>query len=794
MKSSTLGIGIALLCVAIGGGTWGYSNGYFDHLIPQANAEDGDEAVDLASVEEVDMDESDVLPEPFPLNPAPSYYAQVSYRTEVSKPENAAGDTIRGQTPAPVARRLPKGNPLRDENAEAAGVTEPQAITRPAGSRSAPPAPPAVRENPIAQAGLQAESDFHASGASPFDVFPAPPASSEESLLDSAGFGPGPAASPFPVAAGPIDDASEPLPTAPDRSPFPPEPLPPPAAPFAPIEPVAPVEPAPLGTPFDMTGTLSHADPFDGPAPTTLTPRESGAAAHPPVASRRTVADDRAFDLPATPQPSFNEPLPPSSLSSLPSRSPRSPRSASEGTGTPGPSILEGAQTPHLTIEKVLPPEIIVDQPTTVKTVIKNAGRSTARNIVVADRIPQGARLISTSPEAVPNELGELTWSLGDLDMNEQLIVEMRIVPYREGEIGSVAVVNYSAEASARIAVTRPMLKVDVKVPQEVHRGQTANLEITISNPGTATATGIVLEEYVPEGLYHKDGKVLVNKNIDTLKPREAKKLILPLTCTGSGNLVNRLVVKADGGLEVEEKTILRALSPVLKLEIQGAKQRFLERPSSFRLIVGNTGTASAQNVDLVAKLPDAMKFVKTNQSGVYEEKTHTVHWALEELPPQEEGEIELVVQPIRIGDHTVTFTGEGQNNLKAEDAKTVTIDGLPAISFEVVGDSNLVEVGKEITYEVRVANKGTKPAENVRVRANLSSGMSFVKAEGPRYQEREGVVQFEPLLQLEAKGEKVYRVKARCLADGEHRISVQVISDDLQTPITKEESTRVFQ
>ncbi len=750
MKSLTFGIGIALVCAAIGGGAWGYSQGYLDHYLPEKS----ETVVSTSPTDETE----DPLPEPLSLagyegtSVQSPYYAQVSYRTEASRPEDAIGegDTIRGQTPAPVVRRLPKGNPLRDEGV---AVTEPQSINSPA------------RSNPITQAGAQAEADFPVSGASPFDSFPTPPASGG-SLFDAPGFEPEPAASPFPVASD--------VPTQPD-------PLPPAASPFAPIE------PAPLGTPVESPGTLSHADPFDGPAPVAAAPRPAPRDPNPPVASRRNMADDRSFDMPMAPtQPALAEMTPAAPV--------RSARSTNEGTGTPGASMLEGAQTPHLTIEKVLPPEVIVDQPTIVKTVIKNVGRSTARNIVVADRIPQGSRLISTSPEALPNEHGELTWSLGNLDMNEQLVVEMRILPYREGEIGSVATVNYSAEASSRFAVTRPMLKVDVKIPQEIHRGQIANLEITISNPGTATATGIVLEEYVPDGLYHKDGKVLINNNVDTLKPREAKKLVLPLTCTGSGNLVNRLVVKANGGLEVEEKTIIRALSPVLKLEIKGAKQRFLERPSSFQLLVSNSGTASAQNVDLVAKLPTAMTFVKTNQSGVYEPKTHTVHWALEELPAQESGEIELIVQPSQIGDHTISFTGTGQNNLKAEDVKTITIDGLPAISFEVVGDSNLVEVGKEITYEVRVANKGTKPADNVRVRANLSSGMSFVKAEGPRYQEREGIVQFEPLLQLEAKGEKVYRIKARCLADGDHRISVQVISDDLQTPITKEESTRVFQ
>ncbi|MDR1270961.1 MAG: DUF11 domain-containing protein, partial [Planctomycetaceae bacterium] len=552
-----------------------------------------------------------------------------------------------------------------------------------------------------------------------------------------------------------------------------------------------------------LTGTanpLSNADPFATESPSVAVPSVPSApqqtflsntsnTSHSPQNPPINSSTNQNFNT-STPAPEKTTLSRSSQNRSLQNRQ----SEESEGTGIPGPSILEGSQTPHITLEKTFPPEIKINEPANVKMVLRNVGRSAAKNIIVKDRVPQGTRLLSTTPEATRTETGELFWSLGNLDANDQCILEMRILPLREGEIGSVAVVNYSVEASARTSVTRPMLKVDVKAPPEVQLGQIANIEITISNPGSATATGIVLEEYVPDGLYHKDGKVLVNKNVDVLKPKEAKKLTLPLTCTGPGNLVNRLVVKANGNLAVEEKTTIRALAPILKLGIDGAVQQFLERKSIYRLIVANQGSAPAQNVDLIATLPVAVKFVSTNQSGVYEPQTHSVHWALEELPAQEAGEIELVVLPSQTGDHSIRFKGIGQNNLKAEETKSMVIDGLPAISFEVIGESNLVEVGKETVYEIRVTNKGTKAAGNVKVRANLSDGITYARADGPvRHQTSGNIIAFDSLTQLEAKGEKIYKIAAKCLSDGDHRISVQVVSDDLSSPITKEESTRVY-
>jgi len=471
---------------------------------------------------------------------------------------------------------------------------------------------------------------------------------------------------------------------------------------------------------------------------------------------------------------------------------PATVQSPNEGTGMPGASALEGVQTPHLTIQKVLPEEVVIDQPATMKTVIQNVGNSVAKNVAITDRVPQGTRLLSTIPEAAVSPDGELRWMVGNLDPNVQLIIEMKVLPLREGEIGSVASIHYTGEASGRIVVTRPMLKVDVKAPSDIKLGESALIEITVSNPGTATATNIVLENIVPEGFYHPVGRVVENKAITALGPRESKRLTLSLTCIGAGNLVNHVIVKADGELMVENKTTIRASAPVLDLEIVGAKTRFLERRSDYRLLVANKGNAAAHNVALEMALPAAVQFVSTNQSGVYESSSHTVHWALEELPPQEAGEIELVVMPTQKGEHTLRFLGSGENNLRAETVLPISIDGIPAITFEIVGDSNLVEIGKDVVYEIRVANRGTRAAENVRVRVALADGMSFVKADGARYQANGGVVQFETP-QLGPKSESVYRLTARCQVDGDHRVNVQVVSDDLRSPITKEESTRVF-
>ncbi|MDR3110942.1 MAG: DUF11 domain-containing protein [Planctomycetaceae bacterium] len=464
------------------------------------------------------------------------------------------------------------------------------------------------------------------------------------------------------------------------------------------------------------------------------------------------------------------------------------------GTGLPGPAKIAGPQTPQLLLLKQYPEEIQVDQPAALRTVVKNVGKTTAEEVTLFDQIPQGARLIAANPAADETQGADMLWELGTIEPGGERVIELQIVPLREGELGNVARILFASNVSGKTVVTKPMLKVEVKTPPNTMLGDTVNLEIVLSNPGSGTATGIELEEFVPDGLYHKDGKQLVNK-IGKLQPKETKKLTLPLKCVGAGDVVNRLIVRANGNLSVEEKTPIQVLAPILKLDVAGAKTRYLERNAVYKLSVSNPGTAAAADVELVCQLPTSMKFVKTNQSGVYETSTHTVHWALEELPAGEEGEIELVTLPVKAGGQAMKFSGVGRNGLKSETTHDVIVDGLASVSFSVKCLTDLVEVGRDTTYEVNVVNRGTKESTNIVVGVQLSKGMAFVNADGPaKHKAADGIVEFTALPSLDAKQEKTYRVTARCLDDGDHRISVKLISDELQAPITKEESTRVIQ
>jgi uncharacterized repeat protein (TIGR01451 family) len=464
-----------------------------------------------------------------------------------------------------------------------------------------------------------------------------------------------------------------------------------------------------------------------------------------------------------------------------------------DGGGQPGDPRLEGVQSPQLSIQKFAPKEVQVGKPATFRVTVSNTGSTPACEVEVCDQVPRGARLVSTTPQAKRGVRGEVIWTLGTIRPGEEVKVEMQVVPTAEGEIGSVATVHFGADASARSTVTRPQLVVESKVPTKVMIGDQVTLSIVISNPGTGVATGVVLLERIPPGLQHPAGSEL-EYQVGDLKPGESRKLELPLVANRAGVVSNVIAARGDGDLQAHNECKLEVVAPQLDVVVDGPKRRYLERQATYQLSVTNPGTAAAKGVDLVAQLPPGLKFMSANNAGYYEESTRTVHWRLEELPANETGSVELITMPVEPGQHAIKLRGTADKGLVAEKEQPVLVEGIAAILFQVADSVDPLEIGGQTTYEVHVVNQGSKAAANVRMTIDLPAELKPLAAEGPtRYMVEGNRIRFDGMSQLPPKAETTYRVRVKALKPGDLRARFQLSSDDMRTPVTKEESTRVY-
>jgi uncharacterized repeat protein (TIGR01451 family) len=253
-----------------------------------------------------------------------------------------------------------------------------------------------------------------------------------------------------------------------------------------------------------------------------------------PIAAprNRLRAEEATVEEPAAEEPVAEDPSPQESAADEPQSSvenapsDNSPGdiqpSTEDGTGRPGDPQLSGSQAPALTIEKIAPPEIQIGKPAKFLIKVRNAGSATAHGVEIHDVIPQGTQLIETRPPATRGAQGDLVWQLGALKPGEEAQAELQLMPTAEGEVGSVATVQFRAEASVRTMATKPMLSLELSGPAKVMKGDEVKLKVKIANPGTGAATGVILSESVPSGLTHSAGTEL-EFDVGTLKPGESR-------------------------------------------------------------------------------------------------------------------------------------------------------------------------------------------------------------------------------------------------------------------------------
>lgn len=152
------------------------------------------------------------------------------------------------------------------------------------------------------------------------------------------------------------------------------------------------------------------------------------------------------------------------------------------------------------------------------------------------------------------------------------------------------------------------------------------------------------------------------------------------------------------------------------------------------------------------------------------------------------------MTMPVESGQQSIKLRSTAEKGLVVEKEQPVLVEGIASIAFQPMDVTGPIEVGGETIYEVRVVNQGSKAASNVRLSVLLPPELQPLAADGPtRHAIEPGRIVFEGLARLAPKADANYRIKAKGIRAGDLRTKFQLMTDEMQTPVTKEESTRVY-
>ena len=542
--------------------------------------------------------------------------------------------------------------------------------------------------------------------------------------------------------------------------------------------------PASYGNALPPSPTYQPTSPSTQPPPvatlgTPMIPNEG-----PSVSPKLTPSPmNTLISTPNVDAPTSFEPYPPSTA-----------RSVGFSSAAPGTRLLDGSQNPSMEIQKRAPNEVQVGIPATFTLLVRNVGNATAFDVHVVDSVPKGAKLVRTSPQAQPSGPNGLSWKLGEMAAGAEQTITIELVPETEGEIGSVASVNFAVQASVRTMSTQPKLVVKQLLEPLVLGGESVKIRIDVSNAGTGTARNVRLEEDVPQNMRHASGAKVLELSVGDLAPGESQKFDIELTAVSAGKVSNILRAVAENAAVNESATPIEVVSPKLQIGVEGPKLRYLERQATYTASITNTGTAMATDIYLICHLPSGLQFNSAENLGEYIPNQHAVMWKLAELASGKTVATKFTLLPVEEGDFVLRMQADAQSIRAEAVEKPVRVEGQSELAFSIEDDNDPIETDGKTTYVIKIVNTGTRVDNDVLLQIDLPDGAIVEQVDAPvSYQTSQKAVQFAPIPQMKSKDQTTIRIAVRHSREGTHVLRAQLKSKLRPGAVIKEESTQVY-
>ena len=175
---------------------------------------------------------------------------------------------------------------------------------------------------------------------------------------------------------------------------------------------------------------------------------------------------------------------------------------------------------PVLAIQKTGPKKEYLGRSIKYDITVTNTGDSVAADTVITDTIPAGVGNVMATAGGVLAE-NNVTWKVGDLAPNASKTVSISYVPAKEGNYRNSAkataicadAVSTSAQTEINAIAAILLEVVDATDPIEV--GSNVTYVITVTNQGSATATGILIKAMLEDTMSYVSSSGATNGTLD---------------------------------------------------------------------------------------------------------------------------------------------------------------------------------------------------------------------------------------------------------------------------------------
>ncbi len=393
-----------------------------------------------------------------------------------------------------------------------------------------------------------------------------------------------------------------------------------------------------------------------------------------------------------------------------------------------------------------------VGENVTFTITVTNKGPNKATGLIFIDKLPVGLNYVSAIPTIGSiNPIGNyILWNLGDLNNGQTAILTINATIISPGNLTNIVrkihedqydpdidyanATVYAPEADIIITNTPNQPKVNV--------GNTATFTVTVRNNGPDTATGVAINDIIPQGFTaHVSKGTFINGvwYIGTLEANEEVALTLMGIITpqwASKTIYNNVSERQNEYNPNPQTATANIYVPQANVSINKvAKPIHFDIGDTVRFItiLENHGPDEATGIKVVDKLPTGLEFVSASDGGIYDPISRTITWNLNNLS---NGLYQALILETKVKTNisnniitNIALQSQNEYNNESKTSKaTITINKADLYITSTSGNSN-PKAGENVKITFKLGNKGPDTAKNVAVKIPIPTGFEFINA-----------------------------------------------------------------
>jgi hypothetical protein len=470
-----------------------------------------------------------------------------------------------------------------------------------------------------------------------------------------------------------------------------------------------------------------------------------------------------------------------SAIPSIPSTIPASANSA---------AFSREMKVPGVKVTVNGPSSILVNEEGRYEVVAKNEGTESLNGLIVRVAVPSQVTLgnvaVSDGVAHPDNDKdgNTIIWELEQIPAggSKNAVLMLKTAKAEHFALG-IEWTGLPQNAEMKIEVQQPQLALALEGPSEVHFGKPQMYRIRVRNTGNADVRAVsVALTAEPYGSNQSEiGDIAAGtERIVEVELTFQQSGVLPIVAT-AGSALSKVDARSAIDVLVKQSELVAAW--------YGPTEFYQGSEIDYELELSNTGSIAALATNCMMKLPPGTDVVSLPPGAT--RNGDQIKWEIRKLDPQEKQVFPIRVSFSKLGDNQIVFTGECSSSTTTRAEFKTNIDSIADLHLTVSDPVAPAPVGQPVVYEVVIANRGKKSANDIEVIAQFSDGIEPVRMEGHAGRIVPGQAIFNSIQSIGPNDKLVLRIHAEASKPGVHRFRVEVKSKGSDTDLLEEESTR---